>query len=150
MKITIETDETCTEDEVLIRCREINDTISKIHRLITDVSKKDKKIVLYQNEKEFYIDVADILFFESDSDRIHAHTKDEMFSVKYKLYELENLLPGEFVRISKSSIVNVTKIYSITKNITAASLVEFEKTNKKVYASRLYYKNLKNAMLEKR
>ncbi|MCR5835877.1 MAG: LytTR family transcriptional regulator [Lachnospiraceae bacterium] len=150
MKITIEIDEKCIEDEVLIKCREINESVSRIHKMIADASKKDRKLTLYKKDKEFYIDVSDILFFESDSDSVRAHTKDEMFTTKYKLYELENILPSEFCRISKSTIVNAIKIYSITRNITASSLVEFEHTNKKVYASRSYYKNLKNIMNEMR
>ncbi|MCR5629460.1 MULTISPECIES: LytTR family DNA-binding domain-containing protein [Eubacterium] len=150
MKITIEIDENCIEDEVIIRCREVNESISKLNKMIADVSKKDRKLTLYKQEKEFYIEVSEILFFESESDGVRAHTKDDVFIAKYKLYELENILPSEFCRISKSTIVNAMKIYAITRNITASSLVEFENTNKKVYASRSYYKNLKEIMNEKR
>ena len=148
MKITIEIDQNCIEDEVIIRCKEINESVSRMNKLIADASKKDRKLTLYKKEKEFYIEVSDILFFESDSDGVRAHTRDEMFTAKYKLYELENILPSEFCRISKSIIVNAVKIYAITRNITASSLVEFENTNKKVYTSRSYYKNLKNIMNE--
>lgn len=150
MKITIEIDENCIEDEVIIRCREVNESISKLNKMIADVSKKDRKLTLYKQEKEFYIEVSEILFFESESDGVRAHTKYDVFIAKYKLYELENILPSEFCRISKSTIVNAMKIYAITRNITASSLVEFENTNKKVYASRSYYKNLKEIMNEKR
>lgn len=150
MKITIEIDENCIEDEVIIRCREVNESISKLNKMIADVSKKDRKLTLYKQEKEFYIEVSEILFFESESDGVRAHTKDDVFIAKYKLYELESILPNEFCRISKSTIVNAMKIYAITRNITASSLVEFENTNKKVYASRSYYKNLKEIMNEKR
>ena len=150
MKITIEIDENCIEDEVIIRCKELNESVSRINKLIADASKKDRKMTLYKSEKEFYIDISEILFFESDSDCVRAHTQDDMFTVKYKLYELENILPSEFCRISKSTIVNALKIYSITRNITASSLVEFEGTNKKVFASRSYTKNLKNILSEKR
>ena len=61
-----------------------------------------------------------------------------------KLYELEEILPRKFVRISKSSIVNSDKIYSIQKNLTASSLIEFKNTHKQIYVSRSYYKLLKN------
>ena len=105
MKITIEIDENCIEDEVIIRCKEINESISKLNKMIADASKKDRKLTLYKKEKEFYIDVSDILFFESDSDGIRAHTKDDIFIAKYKLYELESILPSEFCRISKSKYI---------------------------------------------
>lgn len=53
------------------------------------------------------------------------------------------MLPSYFLRVSKSTILNTREVYSITRNLTAASLVEFSGTHKKVYVSRSYYKALK-------
>lgn len=150
MKITVEIDNNYIEDEVVIRCREINDTVNQIQRAISDVTTKDNKMELFQENKEFYIPMEDILFFESDGDVICAHTLSDMFTTKYKLYELERMLPWYFSRISKSAILNVKKVYSITKNITASSIVEFKGTPKQVYVSRIYYKPLKSKIEEMR
>ena len=54
------------------------------------------------------------------------------------------------MRISKSAIVNMNKVYSITKNIAASSTVEFGDSHKKVYVSRNYYKALVERLAEKR
>ena len=91
----------------------------------------------------------EILFFETDSDGINAHTRDNIYQTKYKLYELEELLPGSFMRISKSAIVNTSHIYSISRNLTASSVVAFADTHKQVYVSRYYYKPLINKLEEK-
>lgn len=69
---------------------------------------------------------------------------------KIQLYELEELLPGSFMRISKSAIVNTSHIYSISRNLTASSVVAFADTHKQVYVSRYYYKPLINKLEEKR
>ena len=67
-----------------------------------------------------------------------------------------NIYEGEFVSIAgpsgsgKSTILNINHIYSITRNITSSSLVEFKNTHKKVYVSRSYYKVLKLKLSEKR
>lgn len=150
MKITVEISENCIEDEVVIRCHEINDMVNKIQKAVAEVTTKETKIELFQNNKEFYIPIEDILFFESDGDVICAHTPSEIFVTKYKLYELEQILPWYFSRISKSAILNVRKVYSITKNITASSIVEFKGTPKQVYVSRAYYKPLKSKIEEMR
>lgn len=92
----------------------------------------------------------DILFFETDGGMIYAHTVDDVFQTKYKLYELEELLPRTFLRISKSAIVNTDKIYSIHRNLTASSLIAFQHTHKEIYVSRSYYKLLKSKLEEKR
>ena len=76
--------------------------------------------------------------------------KRQVYEVKYKLYELEGILPNNFMRVSKSTILNVNYIYSITRNLTSSSLVEFKNTHKKVYVSRYYYKPLKIKLSEMR
>lgn len=55
-----------------------------------------------------------------------------------------------FLRISKSTILNTNHIYSITRNITSSSIVEFQHTHKKVFVSRHYYKILQLKLSEKR
>ena len=67
---------------------------------------------------------------------------DRIFTCGYKLYELEELLPGSYMRISKSAIANLDYIYSITRNLTASSVVEFSGSGKKAMVSRGYYKML--------
>lgn len=150
MKITVEMNENYIEDEVVIRCHEINDTINKIQKAVSDITKKETKIKLMKGNKEYYIPIDEILFFESDDSVICAHTVSDTFVTKYKLYELEQILPWYFSRISKSAILNVRKVYSITKNITASSVIEFKETPKQVYVSRAYYKPLMSKIEEMR
>ena len=84
----------------------------------------------------------DIYFFETEGREIRAHTAEQIFMCGYRLYELEELLPGSFMRISKSTIANLDHIYSITRNLTASSEVEFAGSAKKALVSRSYYKPL--------
>ncbi|MCR5738171.1 MAG: LytTR family transcriptional regulator [Eubacterium sp.] len=146
MKITVELDENCIEEEVVIKCKELNDSVNQIQRAITEIASQESKITLYRDKTEYYIPIKDILFFESDGDIICAHTKEKTFISKHKLYELEQILPWYFTRISKSAILNVKKVYAITKNITASSAVEFYGTTKMVYVSRGFYKSLMSKM----
>lgn len=150
MNIRIEVDKKYIQNEIIIQCSEINDDIIKIQSLLSDLSMKKEPIIFYKKEQEYYLELKDILFFETDASGLTAHTAQEVYYVKYRLYELEKVLPKEFSRISKSTIVNVSKIYSILRNITSASKIEFQNTHKKIYVSRNYYKNLKLKLLEKR
>ena len=58
----------------------------------------------YQGDRSYYLPLEDILFFETDGKEILAHTIDQMYTIKYRLYELEEILPGYFMRVSKSTI----------------------------------------------
>lgn len=150
MKIRIEIDEKNVEDEIVIRCSSLNSKVKKIQSVLSDLLTEKTQIEFYKKDQEFYILLDDILFFETDSQGINAHTTNDIYQVKYKLYELEKLLPRAFVRISKSSIVNTEHIYSIYRNIASASKVELRNTSKKLYVSRHYYKQLKLRLLEMR
>ncbi len=150
MKIKIEIDESLSEDEVLIRCRGLTEQVTEIQKAVSEVVNTSQRFVFYRGNTEYYLALDEILFFETDGDGINAHTKDNIYQTKYKLYELEDLLPGCFMRISKSSIVNTNHIYSISRNLTASSVVAFAGTHKQVYVSRYYYKPLVNKLEEKR
>lgn len=150
MKIHIEVDEKLENSELVIRCPELTNEIMQLQQKVIEICNKKQKILFYQGEKEYYFPVSNILYFETSQDGMKAHTTSEVFSVKHRLYELEELLPTYFVRVSKSSILNASEIYSITKNITASSVVEFQNTLKKVYISRSYYKTIKEIINKNR
>jgi len=109
-----------------------------------------QKLVFYKDATEYYLELDEILFFETDESGISAHTRKDVYQTKYKLYELEDLLPGFFMRVSKSTILNTRHIYSINRNLTASSVVAFAGTHKQVYVSRYYYKPLISKLEEKR
>ncbi len=150
MKVRIEIDENLDEEYVTIHCRELNANILRIQEALSAQQSDSNVIILHRGEKKFYLSLKNILFFETENKTVMAHTKTEMYESDYKLYELEEMLPGYFKRISKSAIVNLNHVYSITKNITASSLIEFANCHKQVYVSRNYYKALVDRLAEKR
>ena len=150
MKIRIEIDENLIEDEVVIHCASINEEVTKVQKAISEVVNASQKLVFYKDATEYYLELDEILFFETDENGISAHTKKDVYQTKYKLYELEDLLPGFFMRVSKSTILNTRHIYSINRNLTASSVVAFAGTHKQVYVSRYYYKPLISKLEEKR
>lgn len=149
MKIRIDVQSELQEDEVLIRCSKMNDQIQKIHQFILDQNSQSMKIVFYKQNTEYYFALDQVLFFETEGDQVYAHTKEDSYKTKYRLYELEQLLPGQFVRVSKSTILNSEKIHSLQRNLAAASLVEFQGTHKHVYVSRRYYAALRQRLRER-
>jgi len=150
MKVRIEIDEMLQEEEVVIRCRKMDEGILKIQAAVMEQGERGRYMALRQGDTEYYLPIDDVLFFETENKIIYAHTRDQMLETEYKLYELEELLPGSFLRISKSSIVNLNHIYSITRNLTSSSMVEFVQSHKRVYVSRNYYKLLVERLAEKR
>ncbi len=150
MKITMEIDDGIEEDEVIIRCRSLNDEIVSLQRRISEAVNEKMQLHVTKGEKEYFITLEDIVFLETADQVVAVHTVDQIYATKQKLYELEELLPGSFMRVSKSTIINMSVIRSIHKNITGASEVEFQGTMKKAYVSRMYIKALMSKIEEKR
>lgn len=151
MKIRIELEENLSEDEVVIRCRTLTDEIGQIQNAIASVTSQKQNFILYKEDTEFYVAFEDILFFETESNGLNAHTREDVYQAKYRLYELEELLPSYFLRVSKSSIVNVREIFSIQKsNLSTTSVAAFENSHKQVYVSRHYAKALREKIMEVR
>ncbi|SDJ28777.1 LytTR family DNA-binding domain-containing protein [Streptococcus equinus] len=103
-----------------------------------------------KDDVEHFLELKSIIFMESDGNYILIHTSTDIYRTRRKLYELEELLPRDFIRVSRSTIVNTMRVAGIKKNITGASEISFGNSNKKAYASRNYIKLLIEIMDEKR
>lgn len=150
MRVKIEIDTCLEEPEVIIRCNSLDETILNLQSYISEQGGGKRCIQLYRGETAYYVPVGEIYFFETEGKEIHAHTAEQLFDTPLKLYELEEQLPPGFMRISKSTIVNLDYIYSITRNLTASSVVEFAGSNKKALVSRGYYKALVERLASRR
>lgn len=150
MKVNIEIDENLKEDFVVIHCKKLDENILNIQKILQDSQSDSNVIILHKGEKEFYVPLQNLLFFETENKVVTVHTRTAIYETDYKLYELEEMLPGYFMRISKSAIVNLNHVFSITKNLTSSSLIEFANCHKQVYVSRNYYKALIDRLAEKR
>lgn len=148
MRIKIEISDAC--EEIVIRCHEHDEKILEIERALDSVLKGNGEIVLYSSGAEFYVAKCDILFFESEGDKIYAQTTNKRYVTTYKLFELEDLMPSYFVRISKSTIANVKAISSLRREVIGNGEVTFKNCERCAYFSRGYYKILREKIDEVR
>ena len=148
MKLRIEVTDGSSEDEIIIRCGRVDDTVQKLQSYIQSISAP--KLTFYKGTQEYYLPLEEILFFETEGEHIYAHTKNDAFRVKYRLYELEGILPNHFTRAAKGTIVNISHIYAISRNLTSSSQVKFAGTHKQIYVSRHYYSTLKDKINDRR
>ena len=148
MKVRIELDPQVDEPEMIIRAPRLTEDVARLQQLILE--QKMTPLTFYKDRSEYFVDVSKILFFETDGEKIYGHTREEAYEVRQKLYELEEILPIAFCRISKSTIVNTKQIYSIEKSFSGTSTVNFYQTHKQVHVSRHYYQLLKERLKEMR
>lgn len=150
MKIRIEMDDGVAEEEVIIRCRGLTDEVMLLQKQLSEIIASKLRLEVTKGDTTCYLSPEEVLFLETTGVYVAVHTREDIYTMRQRLYELEEVLPRSFVRISKSAIVNVSNIRSMHKNITGPSEIEFSGTIKRAYASRNYLKALMNRLEEKR
>lgn len=149
MKVKVEIVDSSDEECIVIRTQEINQDVLRIQEFLSKKSRGSSNLLVYQNEEEIFLPVNAIVCFETDEDGIIVHTVNSEYLSKERLYSLEEKLPDQFIRVSKSTIVNCDFVFSIQRNLSASSRITFMNTDKEVYVSRMYYKTLKMKMSER-
>ncbi len=143
MKIIIEEAGPEEEDQIIIRCREMNDNILKV---ISELRMGLKKIAGSKDGNITMIDPANIYYFEGVDNKVFLYCKQNVYETKLKLYEIEEEFRNtKFFRASKSIILNVTKI----KSISPAYSGRFEAllfNGEKIVISRQYVSELKSKL----
>lgn len=148
IRIEIEPD---GREEIIIRCRKLDEEVLKLQKLIEQSSASSEgEMPLKLGDSEFYIPIKEILFFEAYDRHCEAHTKDRIFETDRKLYQLTEMLPSNFLRVSKSTILNISSISSVKKELTGSCEVSFKGSPKKAYVSRMYAKPFYEKMKEMR
>lgn len=143
MKITIETPKPGEEEEIIIRCTSLDD---KLMNLIHCLKSEQNKLTGYVDDKIVKLTPKDIFYFESVDNRVFAYGNKEVYEVHKKLYEIEEEYSNtDFLRISKSTIVNVAKI-AYLKPIFNGRFEANLKNDEKIIISRQYVMDLKKKL----
>ncbi|MBQ8782008.1 MAG: LytTR family transcriptional regulator [Oscillospiraceae bacterium] len=101
--------------QVIIECRKADDEVMKLKN---HIELFDNKLTARLEDKTFLINPTDTLYFESVDDRTFLYTADKVYEIRHRLYELEELLSDrDFIRISKSQIVNINCIKSLVPEL---------------------------------
>ncbi len=108
MKLTVEEVEQNKEEEIIIRCHEMNE---EIMRVIHKIKLSDTSFVGYDGECIHKIRPEEVYYFESVDNKTYIYCKERIFESRQRLYEIEEICDGsKFFRASKSTIVNAGKI----------------------------------------
>lgn len=143
MKITILEKEPGEEDEIIVKCDQLDE---KLTRLINQFKTGKGKMNFYKDSKIVLVEPSEVLYFESVDDKVFAYTKDSVYETKAKLYQLEEELPvSAFFRASKAVIVNLDKIDSLAP-VFGGRFEAILENGYKVVVSRNYLNELKERL----
>ena len=127
------------EEEVVIYSHQRNSLVDQIESL---VNSQEIEITGYKEQETVILDLSEIFCFICEENKIYALTEKERFKIKLRLYQLEEKLPRNFVKLNQSCIGNVKKIQRFNASFGGSLSVEF-KNGYKDYVSRRQLKIVK-------
>lgn len=143
MKITIEDRPDGGEDEIIIRCKHVDEHLLK---LVYALKAGQEKLTATKGTDIVQVMPKEIFYFEAVDNKVFLYLEKDVYETRLKLYELEERFRGtDFVRVSKSVILNLSKV----KTLSPAFNGRFEatmKNNEKLIVSRAYVPVLKEKL----
>ena len=143
MRIIIESPEPDDEDVIIVRCATPD---QRLLSMLLPFQNANTELTGYTDDKIVRLNYQDVYYFEANENRVFAYYHSEVYEVRYKLYELEEMfIPLDFVRCSKSMIVNMEKIEYLSP-LFSGKMEAHLKNGEKIVISRQYVRGLKNKL----
>lgn len=129
MKFKIETNisSNIQEPYITINAPEFTEEIQDVINYIISIDSIPNKLFATKNNEIYFIELNKIICFFSKNKCVYARTKDGIYKIKYKLYELENTFNiKDFIRISNSCIINMNQIICFDTSILGTITVKMK------------------------
>lgn len=133
------------EDAIIFEYKELTKELSDIKNYIL---RKDTQITVYADDKSMKVlPVDSILYFEAVKELVFAYTKEGVYEVKMRLYQVEEMLDFTHVmRASKSFLINLVHIMSVRPALNGRFLALMD-NGEEVMISRQYAKSITECIL---
>ncbi len=139
MHVEIKVLEEITNTYAVIYTNQINDEVLQAVEMIGNVP---GIITAMEEEKTIVLRPNDIYMIRVENNKAMIYCKDQKYTSKKRLIELEKILKGSFMKISKTTLVNLHYITSAEASFGGIMCLVM-KNGCKDYVSRKYLPNLK-------
>lgn len=140
MEIKIIIDKSADE-KILVYAHERNELIEEIEKIVYE---NNLDLVGYKDNEAVKLNLINVNCFISENDKIFA-LADDKYQVKQRLYQIENRLDDNFIRINQSCIANIRQIKKVQATFSGAFDVVF-KNGYRDYISRRNLKSVKERL----
>ena len=143
MKINLDIDGKYDDIEVIIRAPHLN---NDIERMVAMMRMIDMQIAVRKDNETVLLDTDKILYVEAVDRKTFVYTNVDTYESELKLYELEQqLIERDFLRISKQSIVNLSKIRSLKTDVNRKIRITLQ-NGEQIVVSRMYSDELRRKL----
>ena len=138
MKLTIFIDKE-HEEEVIVYTRKRTELVSAIEKLI---NQSDMSLTGFNENEAVPLNTDEVFCFVTENGKVYAITEKEKLLIRQRLYQLQDNLSDDFLKINQSCLANVNKIARFDTSISGNLTVRF-RNGYTDYVSRRNIRNIK-------
>ncbi len=135
------------EERIIVHVHSRTELVNKIEEMVLNEENKIEGINCfgYLESDIVPLKIKEITMFCVEDDKTYASFGNRKYSIKKRLYQIEEILNDDFIKINKSCIINKNHIKKFNTSWNGALLVELD-NDERQYVSRRMIKNLKERM----
>ena len=119
-----------------------SDITDDIQNLLSLIKASSNIVTAQQDERTIVLKERDIYMIRVENEKTIIYCKEKKYYSKKRLYELENILKHSFMKISKTTLVNLQYIDGVEASFGGTMLLIL-KNGRKDYVSRKYLPGFK-------
>ena len=139
MKLELNIDEKVKETLVVVSANKID---KEVQNLINYIEYSSEYLIGIVEDKASIIDIGEIIRVYIEDRKTFVVTLKDTYVVKKKLYEVENMVTRNFIKISQSEIANIKFIKNLDFSNTGTIVVKYKNSDIS-YVSRRMIKEFK-------
>ena len=139
MKVELNIDKKFGETIVTISTNKVND---EIQNLVNYIENKEDYFIGVLDGEVRLLNTEDIIRVYVEDRKVYVVTVEGRFIVRKKLYEVQNTLTKDFIKISQSEIANVKYIHSLDLGWRGTIVINYKNSDIS-YVSRRMLKEFK-------
>ena len=144
MKVNLFVSRDIEEPHADIHTDEMTDNISKAISILESDESNDM-IAVKKGSDIALLQLDEIYMFRVEDKQVKVYTESSNYLIKKALYQVEEVLDSDFIRISKTTIINLKKIERVAPSLKGMMFIEL-KNGLKDNISRKYLPDFKRAL----
>ena len=144
MKVNLFVSRDIEEPYADIHTNELTDNITKAMSIL-ESDDSNEMLAVKRGSDIAVVEFSEIFMCRVEDKQVNVYTENQEYIIKKPLYQVEETLTSDFVRISKTTIVNLKKIKRVAPSLKGMMFIEL-KNGLKDNISRKYLPEFKRAL----
>ncbi len=144
MKVNLFVSRDIEEPYADIHTNELTENITKAMSILESDDSNDM-LAVKKGSDIALLEYDDVYMFRVEDKQVKVYAENSEYLIKKALYQVEENLPSDFVRISKTTIVNLRKVERVAPSLKGMMFIQL-KNGLKDNISRKYLPEFKQAL----